>query len=75
MNGWIGNIETFAKTRTVGVCPFCGSEDTDYCAKKVSGDYGYAILWCNKCRKSHIISSLKVTTDLKTDNLIPDDLI
>ena len=74
MNKWLNNLETLAKTGNVGNCPFCGSNNTDYNSTKVSGDYGFAILWCNECMQSYIISRLKITNDMKTDQPIPDSL-
>lgn len=72
---WLKNLENFAKRGTVGQCPVCKSENTDYNATKVVDDMGFAVMWCNDCKHSHIISRLKVTEDMKTNQKVPDDLI
>ena len=73
---WIQNIETLATTGSVGKCPCCKSDNTDYNATKLtSDDMGYAIMWCNDCKQSYVLSRLKITPELKTNQLVPKDLI
>lgn len=72
---WLKNLETLAKTGEVGACPFCDSEDTDFSSTKVSGDYGFTVLWCNSCRRSYVISRIKITGELEMSKPIPDNLL
>lgn len=75
MNKWLPNLENFAENRTVGNCPYCNSDNTNYNATKIMDDYGYVVMWCNDCKHSYIISRLKITNDMKTNEHVPIDLI
>lgn len=72
---WLNSLEHLTETGKVGACPFCNSEDTDFSSTKVSGDYGFAVLWCNSCRRSYVISRIKITSETYLDNPIPDKLL
>ena len=72
---WLRNIEQIAIDNTVGVCPYCQSNDTEYCAKGVKNGFGYAVIWCNNCKHAYSISRLKINKNTITDKTIPSDLI
>ena len=71
---WNQNTETLATTGFVGDCPYYKSNNTDYNAIKLtSDDMGYVIMWCNNCKRSHILAN--IMPELKTDQLILQNLI
>lgn len=72
---WQKNLENLATKGKIGKCPYCQSENTDYNATKVVDNMGYAVMWCNDCKHSNIISKLEVTNNMKTNQIIPNDLI
>lgn len=73
---WIQNIEALTTTGTVGACPYCKSNNTDYNATKITSDnMGYLIIWCNNCKHAYVLSRMKITPELKTNQLVPNDLI
>ena len=72
---WLKNIESLKLSGKIGLCPFCKSGDTDYNATKVLDNMGYLVMWCNKCKHSHIISRLKITDDMNNNREVPCDLI
>ena len=53
----------------VGKCPFCGSEDTDYCFVHISPPRngivrnGFSDIWCNDCGKFECASTRNVPVD------------
>ncbi len=72
---WLKNIESIAKTANSGICPYCGSNDTNYSTKKISKDFGYCVIWCNKCKKATNISRIEIDEKISHNIEIPDDLI
>lgn len=72
---WLGCIEHIAKDNTPGKCPYCESENTAYNATKIKDKFGYAVIWCNKCKKAHIISRIKIENNTTTNADVPSDLI
>ena len=71
---WVKNLENIIKNNTPGKCPCCGSTDTDYNTVKVVDNYGYGVIWCNKCKNAYNISRLKITNNMITNHKIPTDL-
>lgn len=72
---WLKCIENIAESNTPGKCPYCESENTAYNATKISGNFGYAVIWCNECKNAHIISRLSIDDKIITDKKAPDNLI
>ncbi len=68
---WLKNLESIFNNNTPNACPCCGSKNTDYSAKKVQGDYGYCVIWCNDCKSAYNASRVRITDNLKTGNIIP----
>ena len=66
---WLKNIESLSECGKVGPCPFCGSNDTSYNAKKVNGNMGYVVIWCNECKKSHVISRANITEKMNNGDV------
>lgn len=71
---WIRNIENISINNEVGECPFCCSNDTNYCDVEVNNGYGYEIIWCNNCKNACHISRIKITAQSHTNINIPKDL-
>jgi transcription elongation factor Elf1 len=72
---WLKNLENIAKNNRAGKCPHCKSEDTEYTATKVNGDFGYGVVWCNNCKRAYIISRMRIDKDTVTDKTAPKGLI
>ncbi|MCR5807767.1 MAG: eukaryotic translation initiation factor eIF-2-beta/eIF-5 family protein [Oscillospiraceae bacterium] len=72
MMKWEKNLISISKSATSGICPECGSPDTEFYAKKIVGDLGYILVWCNSCKKGTNISRTVITDDLVTHNTPPD---
>ena len=72
---WIKNIENIAINNTPGVCPYCNSLNTDYSFKEIENGYGYAVIWCNECKKAVNVSRIKITAKDNINKKIPNDLI
>ena len=68
---WLRNLESLSECDKVGSCPFCGSNDTGYNATKVNGDMGYVVIWCNECKKSHVISRANITEKMNNGQDVP----
>lgn len=71
---WLKNLESLSECGKVGSCPFCGSNDTGYNATKVDGDMGYVVIWCNECKKFHVISRAKITEKMNKGQDIPKEI-
>lgn len=73
---WLNNMKSLLENGKVGQCPFCKSDNTDYNATKLTeNNMGYLVMWCNDCKHSHIISRLKITDNMKSNQNVPNDLI
>lgn len=68
------NLESLSECGKVGSCPFCGSDDTGYNATKVDGDMGYVVIWCNECKKFHVISRANITEKMNKGQDIPKEI-
>lgn len=71
---WINNLESLSKSGVVGRCPFCDGSNTCYNVTKVSGNMGYAVLWCNDCGEFHVVSRLEITELMKNGREVPASL-
>lgn len=71
---WLKCIEHIAKYNVPDKCPYCKSKRTAYNATKVKDNFGYAVVWCNECKKAHIISRIKIDDNTITYAEVPNDL-
>lgn len=76
MMKWLENLKSIDTSGTVGKCPFCGSENTDYKCSIVNleNGNGYMDIWCNDCKRAFHMSRMQVTKGMKTDGNIPEKL-
>lgn len=72
---WLNNIINLSSTGNVGVCPYCGSDDTDYKYTLTDKEesIGYADLWCNNCKRAYHISRMVVESETPNKD-VPKDL-
>ncbi len=71
---WLDNLESVANYKKSGICPFCGSADTDYSFFGSIGSMGFGLIWCNNCRKAYHMSRVKVVEGFKLNKDIPKGL-
>lgn len=73
---WLKNLESIAKNHKSGLCPICGSKETDfgYSIIDPKSRMGYGAVWCNSCRHAFHISRVEVK-DEKHIKEIPHNLI
>lgn len=71
---WMKNLISFAERGEVGECPYCDSDDTAYNATRNNGNIGYAVLWCNHCKRAFVISRLEITDVMNNSQEIPKGL-
>lgn len=69
------NIENIAKFNIPGKCQCCSSSDTEYTAVKIKDDFGYAVIWCNNCKRACNISRIQITDKTVIGKKIPNRLI
>ena len=50
---------------TVGKCPYCDSEDTDYFVSEKENGRGYLDVWCNSCGERVHFDSCYMPEDCK----------
>lgn len=64
---WLKNLESLSNMGSVGACPHCGSNDTDYRYTVVDSDtrMGFCDLWCNSCKHGFHVSRVKVPDKAK----------
>ena len=48
---WNSSLVQISTNGTVGVCPYCGSEDTDFLFVDKKSGRGYLDVWCNSCKE------------------------
>ncbi|MEE3449836.1 MAG: hypothetical protein VZR27_03910 [Acutalibacteraceae bacterium] len=72
---WIKNIENIAKINSPGNCPYCENSDTEYTAVRIYKNLGYAVVWCNKCKRACNISRMEITDKTIVGKTIPKNLI
>ncbi len=71
---WLKNLENIAESGKSGICPCCGSENTDYSFFGTPLSIGFGIVWCNDCKKAYHISRIKIIEGYKLNKEIPKDL-
>ena len=73
---WIKNLENLSKNGNVGMCPFCGSSDTDasFSVMDKKSNMGYGVIWCNKCKHAFKISRIEIINEMK-EKEVPRNLI
>ena len=71
---WLKNLENLAEKRTVGKCPYCKSDNTDYTLVGDVGKMGFGVIWCNNCMKAYHISRIQITEEYNTNKKIPQKL-
>lgn len=72
---WINNIKRMMEKQEKDICPYCGSENTDFAISLVDEqkNMGYADLWCNDCHNAFHISRMNVHKIIEKE--IPTNLI
>ena len=65
------NLISFAKQGEVGKWPYYDSDDTAYHAVKNNGNLGYAVLWRNRCKHSHVMSRMEIMDVMNNSQEIP----
>jgi len=65
MSNWIDNAKLIIKSGEVGICPKCGSKNTDYEYVTVEPPNGYVSIWCNDCKAKAAIDCLVPTESNK----------
>ncbi|MBQ8514638.1 MAG: hypothetical protein IJ496_04510 [Ruminococcus sp.] len=72
---WLKNIESIVLNGSSGICPYCGSNDTEYAATIVFGDMGFGDVWCNSCKNAYHISRIKIQDGFDSAaKTVPTDL-
>lgn len=71
---WLKNLETIAESKKSGVCPYCGSENTDYSFCGTPLNIGFGVVWCNDCKKAYHISRIQIVDGYNLNKEIPKDL-
>ena len=64
---WLKNLESFGKSRTLGVCPYCGSKRLQSCFAMVNEreGMGYGDMWCEDCKKGYHMSRVSLQEDFR----------
>ncbi len=59
---WLDNIYNALYNGHSGNCPYCKSDNTDYCLQTISDkmNFGYMTIWCNDCGKAYHISRILI---------------
>ncbi len=71
---WNDNIQSIVNKKESGICPFCGSERTDYTFEKITSNMGYCVIWCNDCKSALHISRTSIAEGYPLGKEIPKDL-
>ena len=71
---WKENLISVSEKKEAGICPLCGSKNTDFHFTKVVPKLGYLDIWCNSCKKEIHISRCTVPENENSGSIIPDDL-
>lgn len=72
---WLKNLESIAKNKTTGTCPYCGTDSVEFSTRKIKEGWGYGVLWCRSCRKAKLVPRIKITPDNGPRGIIPNNLI
>ena len=59
---WLENLKSVLAYGEAGICPICGSNDTDYTLKIIDEktSMGYGVIWCNNCYNGFHMSRVNV---------------
>lgn len=55
-------------------CPDCGNEGMNYAVNTSDDGFGYAVLWCSKCKHAVMLSRVRAN-EPNLSSTIPKDLI
>jgi len=61
MNNWIENAKSITNKGIAGICPKCGSVNTDYEYVTVEPPNGYLSIWCDDCKARAAIDCIVPT--------------
>ena len=71
---WANNFHSIKNNGTVGRCPFCESDNTDYYFNPPEGAENYTMkIWCNDCKKA-LLGRAKATLPRNIGKL-PEDVV
>ena len=71
---WIPNMQNITEKHTVGKCPFCQSENTDFSVVEILNKQGYCSIWCNNCKEGIHISKMNISPEMLRVSAIPKDI-
>ena len=73
---WLSNVISVFQNKSAGICPICGSKETDYGFTVIDQNtcMGYGAVWCNECRSGHHMSRVRISKDMKLQHP-PNNLI
>ena len=71
---WLNNLESVASDKNSGICPFCGSSETNYSFYGDPGSMGFGLIWCNNCKKAYHMSRVRIERGMKLGEDIPKGL-
>lgn len=68
---WLKNLEAIVSNNESGVCPLCGSKNTDcgFVVDDEKTNMGHGAIWCNDCNNGCHISRIKVSSDMKVQSI------
>lgn len=72
---WKNNIVSILDGNGTDKCPFCGSANMDYSTQEIFNNMGYAVIWCNDCKRAFNMSRLLIKSSFERNTKIPVDLI
>ncbi len=71
---WLKNIKNIVQLNSPGNCPYCDNLNTEYTAVKVNKNWGYAVIWCNDCKRACHLSRFEITDKTVVGKVIPQNL-
>lgn len=72
---WADNIISALNTGNAGVCPYCGSANTDFNLEVIIEEekLGFGTIWCNDCKHAINLSRIRIKNQKPTKT--PKNLI
>ncbi len=73
---WVKNLISIGNANDSGLCPYCGSKNTDCCFSIVDeeNNIGYGDIWCNECLRGYHLSRVKIVEGMRTNVVIPPNI-
>ena len=71
---FLDNVKSYFNNGSIGICPYCNSDSVKIQFQKIKNNFGYGVIWCEKCHMAYELSRVDIKEDYPQGNFIPSNL-